>query len=109
MSILFPYGPDDLAEIANQSRRLAVALDGLAAGGPSQAGLVDAPILQDRRLGRRPAPAPVGRVYGHPRIASGRMTVTSEVFAVSPDGFARTWSRFYRLGGPMSAGRGRGR
>jgi hypothetical protein len=106
MSMRF-MSSDDPREIARQARRLADALDRLAADdGPSAADLTDAPILTDWRKVARAAPALAGIVSGHPLIAQGRLSVTSEVFAIDGGGtWARTWSRFYRLGSPARDGR----
>jgi hypothetical protein len=115
MSIIHPSSAD-LRAAADQARRLADALDRLAADGqPSPADVAGAPVLDAWLLARRAAPALVGRVRGHPSVGEGRLTLTSELFAIDPNPakrWARTWSRLYRLGSPnlddaMSSRRGR--
>ena len=108
MSILHPSRAD-LRAAAAQARRLADALDRLSAdGGPSRADLAEAPILTYWEPVRRFAPALMGVVDGHPTIRPNRSTVTSELFAMDGDAlWARTWSRWYRLGAPMPAATGR--
>ena len=98
---------DDPREIARQARRLADALDRLAANNePSPVDLADAPILDNWRKVARLAPALAGVVSGHPLIREGRSSITSEVFAIDGSGrWARTWSRFYRLGSSRIDGR----
>jgi len=109
MSIVFPSSQDDLSDIAAQARRLADALDRLAADGrPSPSEMAGAPMLDRWLIGSRRAPALVGTVAGHPSIGSARLTITSELFAFDPHGrWARTWSRFYWLADPISSPAGK--
>lgn len=60
----------------------------------------DAPILDQWRFAFRPAPCLVGLSTGHPRLpGDGRSIVTSEIFLISTElGWARSLSRWYRLG-----------
>lgn len=68
-------------------------------GQPTEAMLRDAPILQCWGAAQGPAPCLIGSVIGHPILGDRRIIHTSEVYALDPDeGWARTWSRFYRLG-----------
>ncbi len=90
--------------------RLAEAqadLDRLAQGWvPTQADLGAAPLINGWTLLREPGGASLlGRVDGHPRIWSGRVTATSGLIAVDArlGQWARTVSRFYRLGRPAGA------
>ncbi len=83
----------------------------LADGGPSAADLADAPILDRYVIIPRMRPSLAGFVAGHP-ILGDRVARTSEVFAIQSDdrdrgGWARTYSRFYRLGRAAGAARGR--
>lgn len=62
--------------------------------------LADAPLLEDWLLARHPMGdvCLVGRCTGHPRLPDGP-TNTSPVVALDPAaGWARTVSRWYRLG-----------
>lgn len=111
MSLILPSSDSGgLADIAAQARRLADALDRLAAnrGRPSAADLAGAPVLDCWQPTSRLAPALIGLVTGHPRIGDDRATITSELFAVDTTArWARTWSRFYKLGdaAPMDSRR----
>ena len=104
MPLILPSSdPGDLAAIAAQARDLADALRRLAYNGgrPSAADLAGATVIDCWLPTTRLAPALIGLVTGHPRVGSesAKGTITSEVFAVNTTaGWARTWSRFYRLG-----------
>ncbi|MCG6114073.1 MAG: hypothetical protein MEQ84_02645 [Mesorhizobium sp.] len=67
----------------------------------------EAPVLDRWAHGQRPASCLVGVSTGHPGLpGNGRAIVTSDLVLMSEDGsWARTRSRWYRLGRP--AGRGR--
>ena len=100
MSVLFPTAggtPDDLVDAA---RRLADDLARLAArAGPAPSVLAAAPILDFWQPSVRPTGALVGVVTGHPNIVAGHTALTTDLFAIDAEGaWARTWSRFYRLG-----------
>ncbi|WP_428990946.1 DUF6634 family protein [Methylocapsa aurea] len=59
------------------------------------------------KLARRITPALAGAVAGHPALGD-RSIVTSDLCALdAAAGWARTSSRFYRLGRPGGAARGR--
>ncbi len=108
MTISFPNRQSSLADIAVHARRLADALDRLAVdGGPTPTDLVDAPVIDGWRPAHRFAPALFGQVTGHLLLPSSKPKVTSELFALDPDGrWARTWSRYYRLKAPIPSGPG---
>jgi hypothetical protein len=68
---------------------------------PTHEDLERAPILDCWRFGVRPGPCLLGLVFGHPLHGDRRLIRTSEIFAINTvAGWARTWSRFYRLGIP---------
>ncbi|MBJ3786996.1 hypothetical protein DEVEQU_00092 [Devosia equisanguinis] len=68
---------------------------------PSIRDISAAPVLNDWRLGRRAEPALMGFVEGHPSVRPGPV-VTSGVYYLDPiAGYARTLSRWYRLGDPQ--------
>jgi len=102
MPLIFPSSDrGGLADIAARARRLADALDRLAANGgvPSAADLACAPVLDCWQPTTRLAPAMIGLVTGHPRISDGRGMMTSEALALDPaHGWLRTVGRLYRLG-----------
>jgi hypothetical protein len=91
------------------ARRLADDLDRLLSHGqPSDADLAGAPIIDCWQSALRPQRALVGVVTGHPSIGPGRPAVTSALYAFDPvAGWARTWSRFYRVGRPVDLPDGR--
>ncbi len=109
MSVLFPRAGVTPDELADAARRLAGDLALLASGAqPSPDALADAPILDWWTPAQRTTGALMGLVSGHPRIARGHTGLTTELFAIDPVfGWARTWSRFYRLGRPVDVDLGR--
>jgi hypothetical protein len=60
----------------------------------------NAPILDEWRFALRPVTCLIGLSTGHPRlIGERRSIVTSEIFLISQElGWARSFSRWYRLG-----------
>jgi hypothetical protein len=96
MTIHFP-GRGDPAATAAKLRALADDLERMTVFQPSSV-LDEAPVLHDWDWALRPVPILAGDVVGHPLLGC-RDIVTSEVFALDTDrGWARTYSRFYRLG-----------
>jgi hypothetical protein len=69
---------------------------------PEEVPCADPPILDQWNLNNRPAPCLVGLSTGHPKLpGTNREIVTSEVWLMSDDmAWARTLSRWYRLGRP---------
>ena len=66
---------------------------------PSAADLETAPVLHGWAPASREAACLTGTVRLHPRLGSGGLITTSEVYAIDPSrGWARTYSRFYILG-----------
>ncbi len=70
------------------------------AAAPKPEDLAAAPILDGWYEHIRPAPCLRGAVYGHPKLPGvARNIMTSDVAAFAPDdGWARSRSRWYRLG-----------
>lgn len=103
---LFPSAGHTPTELAAAVRRLADDLALLATGAsPTAEMLADAPVLDRWRPGLRRAGCLVGVVGGHPRIATGHSTITTELYAIDGDGlWARTFSKFYLLGRTGDAG-----
>lgn len=90
--------------LTGRLRRLADDLDRIAADmAPTSAELAQAPLLVDWRLTVLLSGLSLtGFVAGHPLLGSKNI-VTSPVWVLDPDlAWARTLSRFYRLG--VSAG-----
>lgn len=96
MSIFFTGG-DEVATTVARLRALADDLERMAMFQPS-AELAGAPIVSHWSWTSRKTSALAGFVEGHP-ILDSKFIVTSEVFAIDRQrGWARTFSRFYRLG-----------
>lgn len=94
MSNLFPYDSEPLETVATL-RRLADDLERMTMFQPSD--LRDAPLLTNWTASHRLRPCLAGTVIGHPRLGD-RTISTSELFAIDRKaGWARTFSRFYRL------------
>lgn len=96
MSIFLPGGGDSASTIATL-RALADDLERMTMFQPNGE-LEDAPTLNGWSPVLRPVGALSGFVEDHPLLGT-RHVVTSEVFAMAAErGWARTFSRFYRLG-----------
>jgi hypothetical protein len=86
---------DDVSKL----RTLADDLERLAAGiSPSAADLADAPQIDAYEFIARSVPAIYGLNDGHPRLSSPTLTTTQLWVLNERDGWARTYSRYYRLG-----------
>lgn len=90
----------ELARTARKYFALAEDLTHIARGEhPTENALQTAPQLTGWRVYIAPRPHLVGVVMGHPYLENGRVITTSELFTFDPfTGYARTYSRFYRLG-----------
>lgn len=67
---------------------------------PTSAELEAASLIDEYQIAPRELPALRGRTYKHPLLGSTSV-MTTELWAIAPSlGWARTWSRFYRLGFP---------
>ena len=103
--IIMPNGTalhmdQELHLLTELQRDIARIDDGLH---PTSKDLANAPVLEHWALGMRMQPCLTGEVYGHPKLRSGTCTVTSQLHLFAPHhGYARTLSRFYRLGPPAS-------
>jgi hypothetical protein len=76
-------------------------LERLSTTQPDLEDLRDAPILDrwSAGTGTDGCPRLFGRVAGHPLLREGARIYTSPYLQVDPQaGWARTWSRYYRLG-----------
>jgi hypothetical protein len=91
----FPH----LARSAAKHRALAEDLERIARGEhPTPDDLRNAPILFEWHVFLAPVPHLEGIVFGHPYISDGHICRTSELSTLDPQsGYARTFSRFYRL------------
>lgn len=62
--------------------------------------------ITDWFVGRRAVPCLIGRSTGHPDIGDGQPMFSTELFYLDAGaGYARTFSRWYRLGRPMDSGK----
>ena len=70
---------------------------------PTPDELEDAPILDGYAVSETTLCCLVGQQSGHPDL-QGKMIQTSELWCMAPElGWARTMTRFYRLGRPLHA------
>jgi hypothetical protein len=94
------------ARVTQEIDRLVQLVDDLRkirdGGGPAEADLNEAPILDHWTRQLRPVPCLAGEVSDHPLLPGlGRPIVTSDVWVLAEhQGWARTLSRWYRLGRP---------
>lgn len=96
------FGSNQL-EMVTKLRRLANDLEEVRDGSwlPNRTTLVT-----DWFLGQRAVPCIIGRPQGHPTIGDGNPMVSTELFYLDADsGYARTFSRWYRLRDPLINGR----
>ena len=96
--ILFPCR--DGRDTFERARRLADDLEKIVAGDlPNAADLEAAPVIDHWSLALRTESCLVGTISGHPTVGFMRPGATSGLFAFAPGlGWARTYSRLYRLG-----------
>ncbi|QLH71650.1 DUF6634 family protein [Rhodopseudomonas palustris] len=85
-------------------RRLVEDLERIRRGdNPSAAQLAKAPILDCWEMAQRPDLCLTGVVNGHPILKDDKQIHTSTLWVISPVlGYARTFSRLYRLGSPFA-------
>ena len=106
MLLIDDNGRPDLARFDFEIERLERLLTDVkvirASQGPKRADLADAPLLTDFRRATIALPCLVGAVCDHPRLPGDLRPIhTSELWVFAPSqGWARTMSRFYRLGRP---------
>jgi hypothetical protein len=92
--------PCNIDSLFRELEKLTSDLRSLRAGKAlSEQQLEACPLLDQWSLGLLPVPCLTGAVYQHPTLGNRRSIYTSELVLVDPNGqWARTWSRFYRLG-----------
>jgi hypothetical protein len=88
-----------VADDVRKLRKLADDLERLSQGiVPTQAELAASPEVDIYWLDTRPVVCLRGDLFGHPRLSAPHVT-TTQVWAFAPElGWARTHSRWYRLG-----------
>jgi hypothetical protein len=76
---------------------------------PRSMDLRAAPIIDKWSYGLVPARCIAGSVRGHPILSNLARVHTSELVLIDAEhGWARTWSRYYRLGAPEGTTTGSG-
>jgi hypothetical protein len=92
--------PHNLDSLLQKLDSLTTDLRGLKTGtAPSEQQLRACPLLDQWSFGFLPAACLVGAVYNHPMLGNRPTLHTSELVLIDPaNRWARTWSRFYRLG-----------
>lgn len=92
--------PHDIDSLFRELEKLTGDLHSLRAGKAlSERQLGACPLLDQWSFGFLPAPCLVGTVYEHPALGNRSSIHTSELVLIDPNRrWARTWSRFYRLG-----------
>jgi hypothetical protein len=97
-----PCHSASLAVVLERLKALVADMEAVQAGTTPPSLSDDAPLLDDWRDTEtyRPVWCLTGRSSGHPLLpGAGRMIITSDLHLISRDGrFARTASRWYRLG-----------
>ena len=85
-------------------RRLVDDLERIRLGDhPSSDRIAKAPILNSWEMAQRPDLCLTGVVKGHPILNDDKQIHTSTLWVISPVlGYARTFSRLYRLGSPFA-------
>lgn len=113
--MLYPFHDRrPFAEIATDIERLRNLIHDLECirrgDHPDDATLHGAPVLHDWGLAHRPEACLAGAMHGHPEIADGQPGMTTGVWFIAPHlGYARSLSRFYVLGRPLSSSLADGR
>lgn len=99
---------EDPLRTASLLRSLADDIERLSMFRPTAEEIKSAPLISNWRLGKRGVPCLLGRVHEHPVLGDREAVTTSELIALDASvGWARTASRFYRLGFPAMKGCGR--
>ena len=101
---LSPRERGNLMRLAAHLKRLSTDLVEIAGGrGPRPEDLADAPTLDEYVVAEKTLPCLVGVQSGHPSVTGSRIQ-TSEMYVLDErSGWARTLSRYYRLGRPLLA------
>jgi hypothetical protein len=105
MTIHYFGGDADILEkLTRLQKDLATLQEG---GGPTEEELAEAPVLTQWRLAKRPQICLEGIGIGHPLLGTTTI-LTSGLYAINVNrGWARTYSRFYRLALPFPHEEGR--
>ena len=101
--IIYRDGQHEMHQLQRMIQKLQTLLDDLVAIGegdlPDQDRLEDAPLIDNWHLATRQIVCLRGEISGHPRLGYAPHGITSDLWLLAPQrGFARTMSRYYRLG-----------
>lgn len=100
----FGNDADIVDKLARLLKDIAVIQEG---GGPTEEELAEAPVLTHWRLTKRPQICLEGLGIGHPLLGTTPI-LTSGLYAININrGWARTYSRLYRLALPFPHEEGR--
>lgn len=94
---------DVFEEQFRRYRDLLEDMDRICKEAPVEELAGEAPVLDRWAFGSRPAACLIGYSTGHPLLpGTGRLVTTSDLCLISANGaWARTLSRWYRLGDPL--------
>ncbi len=92
--------PEEMVEIY---RRLASDLEKVERDGPES--IAPDASISDWMIAKRAVPILLGTVLGHPHVADGKPAATTEIVYWDDHWqLARTLTRWYRLGRPLTGG-----
>lgn len=108
MVMFYPHKTEQGDVFDYQLARLIALADDMReirSGVPPERLAVDPPVLERWVLANRPAPCLAGLSFGHPLLpGEARPVATSHLCLISDDySWARTLSRWYRLGRPADS------
>jgi len=100
MTIETPFR--NIIDLQNALTDLSHDMDDICVHGrPYHFALANAPRLENWSFAALFSPCLVGEVTGHPLLGDRPSIHTSQLMVLDAErGWARTWSRFYRLGAP---------
>ena len=101
--IIYREGQHEIRQLEGMIRKLQALLEDLVAiregDLPNQDRLGDAPLIDNWHLATRQIMCLRGEISRHPRLGYAPHGTTSDLWLLAPQrGFARTMSRYYRLG-----------
>lgn len=93
---------DTPQRLIDKARALADDIERIVAGvAPTDAELAAAPLIDHWSPAFIERPILIGGLTGHPLLGDATFARTTDLYAIDAHGrWARTWSRYYRLGRP---------